>query len=176
MKQKHIALLVALLAILAFACGGVVPGLPIEQGPDNSPLEVQATAEMALLQAAGIFNDFASQPGGIPVNLHTEKGSVELKLEIQSISVDRPSRVHAYITADPFFMPGTAVREKKPIMISLTTLAVDRAKAQALGWTEDLRMIDVVEAARAGQIKVCAASASQDAAALNFFLAAMTAV
>lgn len=173
MKQKRIVLVVALLAIVALACGGA--GVS-DQGPDDSPLEVQATSEMALLANAGIFNDFAKEPGGVAVNLRTEKGSVELKLEIQSISGDNPSKVHAYITADPFFMPGTAVREKKPIMMSLTTLAVDRAKVQALGWTEDLRMIDVVSAARAGQIKVCSASASQDAAALNFFLAAMTAV
>lgn len=165
-----------LLAILTFACGGGVVSGVSSQEPDKGTLEIQATSEIAILANAGIFNDFASQPGGVPVNLRTEKGSVELKLEIQSISADRPSRVHAYITADPFFMPGTEVREKKPIMMSLTTLVVDRTKAQALGWAEDLHMIDVVSAARASQLKVCSASASQDAAALNFFLAALTAI
>lgn len=174
--MKRILLFFTSLAILAVACGGNAVSGPSGNVSDVSPLEVQATAEMVLLANAGIFNDFASQPGGVPVNMHTEKGSVELKLEIQSISADHPSRVHAYITADPFFMPGTAVREKKPIMMSLTTLVVDRTKAQALGWAENLRMIDVVNAAREGKLKVCAASASQDAAALNFFLSAMTAI
>ncbi len=174
--MKRITLFFALLAILAAACGSNAVSGPSGNVPDVSPLEVQASAETILLANAGIFNDFASQPGGVPVNLHTEKGSVELKLEIQSINADHPSRVHAYITADPFFMPGTAVREKKPIMMSLTTLVVDRTKAQTLGWTVDLRMIDVVNAAREGKLKVCAASASQDATALNFFLSAMTAI
>lgn len=174
--MKRLLKSITLLVILAVACGGNAVSGPSGNVPDVSPLEIQATAETILLANAGIFNDFASQPGGVPVNLHTEKGSVELKLEIQSISVDHPSRVHAYITADPFFMPGTEVRDKKPIMMSLTTLVVDRAKAKSLGWSEDLRMIDVVNAARNGQIKVCSASASQDAAALNFFLSAMTAI
>jgi len=180
MKQsfKPFVWLLVLIFLISAACGGGsggnVPGGTPQ--PDLGPLEIQATDEMTLLANAGIFNDFASQPGGVSVNLHTEKGSVELKLEIAAISKNNPSRVHAYITSDPFFMPGTEVRDKKPIMMSLTTLVVTRAKVQRLRWTADIRMTDVIAAARAGQLDVCSASASQDAAALNFFISALTAL
>lgn len=181
MKQKWFVALTVLLAFV-LACGTVGPtSVPTVNpdwtpAPDLSALEIQATDEMLILQNAGIFADFAKQPGGVPVNLHTEKGSVELQLEISGISENNPSRVHAYITSDPFFMPGTAVRDKKPIMMSLTTLSVTRAKMAELGWSSDVEMAQVISAAAAGQLNVCSASPSQDAASLNFYLAALTAL
>ena len=73
-------------------------------------------------------------------------------------------------------MPGSEVRDKKPFMMSLTTLVVDRSKANQLGWTEDVKMPDIIAAAKNGQIRICSASASQDATALNFFVSSLTAI
>lgn len=179
-RSSTFLFLLVVLVLVTLACGSDItvsdtPGVAPSRN-DKGPLLIQATDEMLLLEEAGILSDFAREEGGVPVQLFTEKGSVELKLEIESISEDNPSRVHTYITADPFFMPGTEVRDKKPLMMSLTTLVVDRGKATELGWTADLSMADVIAATESKRLSLCSASASQDATALNFYLAALTAL
>jgi Ca-activated chloride channel family protein len=169
------------IAVFLFGCGGTIASTastdPSAMANAGSPFEIRATAEITQLEDAGIFTDFTAKTG-IPLNIHTERGSVEIAKNIQSITDANPSDVDAYITASPLWMPGSIIAGKTTIMTSVTAFPVDSDVAVKLGWQSGhlLSFVEISNAIAMKSLQICAPSAAQDDAAANFFLANLTAL
>lgn len=179
-KTFLFVLLAAIFAVTTISCAPVPtprsnqPTTTGQLDVCRSPLRVVAASEVKTLEDAGIFKDFTKETC-VPLAI-TYKGSVDIKNLVLAYTAKNAGDIDVWWAASTLWLPGSFVQNKTFVARTYNVLGVDKGAAASMGWSSQkgITSTDIISAVKKGQLKLVAASASQDDSAANFFLSYLT--